>query len=96
MNLIIGVRSAWAAPAACRKAFVAANIFEYRSVRSGNVIDLQQMMLKLRFLGLSDKETLGANMRLLSVRELTRELLALDWWRSTQKRINNETVYVNS
>jgi hypothetical protein len=60
MNLIIGVRSAWAAPAACRKAFVAANIFEYRSVRSGNVIDLQQMMLKLRFLGLSDKETLGA------------------------------------
>ena len=45
MNLIIGVRSAWAAPAACRRAFVAANISNCRSAKLRVVIDSQQMRL---------------------------------------------------
>jgi len=45
MNLIIGVRSAWAAPAACRRAFVAVNISGCHSVKSRMIIESQQMRL---------------------------------------------------
>jgi hypothetical protein len=45
MNLIIGIRSACAASAACRRAFVAANISNCRSVKSRMLIDSQQMRL---------------------------------------------------
>jgi hypothetical protein len=48
MNLIIGVRSAWAAPAACRRAFVAANILNCRSVKSRIAANSQQMRLTVQ------------------------------------------------